>query len=42
MIEKRIRGGICHAINRYLEPNNKCMKMDVWMGNVSKTACKQL
>ena len=26
MVEKGIRGGICHAINRYANPNNKCMK----------------
>ena len=26
MVEKGIRGGICHAIHRYLEANNKCMK----------------
>ena len=26
MIEKRIRGGICHAIHRYVEANNKYMK----------------
>ena len=24
--EKGIRGGICHAIHRYAEANNKCMK----------------
>ena len=26
MVEKRIRGGICHAIHRYAEANNKYMK----------------
>ena len=26
MIEKGIRGGICHAIHRYIEANNKYMK----------------
>ena len=26
MLEKRIRGGICHAIHRYVKPNNKYMK----------------
>ena len=26
MIEKGIRGGICHAIHRYAEGNNKYMK----------------
>ena len=26
MIEKRIRGGICHAIHRYVKSNNKYMK----------------
>ena len=26
MTEKRTRGGICHAIHRYVEPNNKYMK----------------
>ena len=26
MVEKEIRGGICHSINRYTKSNNKCMK----------------
>ena len=26
MVEKRIRGRICHAINRYEKTNNKYMK----------------
>ena len=26
MVEKRIRGGMCHAIHRYAAANNKCMK----------------
>ena len=26
MVEKGIRGGICHAIHRYAKPNNKYMK----------------
>ena len=26
MVEKGIRGGICHAMHRYAEANNKYMK----------------
>ena len=26
MVEKGIRGGICHTIDRYGKANNKCMK----------------
>ena len=26
MVEKRIRGGICHAIHRYAKAHNKYMK----------------
>ena len=26
MVEKRVRDGICHAIHRYAEANNKYMK----------------
>ena len=26
MVEKGIRGGICHTMHRYAKPNNKCMK----------------
>ena len=26
MVEKRVRGGICHAIHRYSKANNKYMK----------------
>ena len=26
MVEKSIRGGICHSIYRYAKANKKCMK----------------
>ena len=26
-IKKGIRGGLCHAIHRYVKANNKCMKL---------------
>ena len=26
MVKKRVRGGICHSINRYATANNKYMK----------------
>ena len=26
MVETDIKGGICHAIHRYVKANNKCMK----------------
>ena len=46
MVEKCIRGGICHAIYQYAKANNKYMK-DYWdihnlyvWGNVIKVACK--
>ena len=46
MVEKCIRGGICHALYQYAKANNKYMK-DYWdihnlyvWGNVIKVACK--
>ena len=26
MVQKSIRGGICHTIHRYAKPNKKCME----------------
>ena len=26
IVEKGIRGGICHAVHQYAKANNKCMK----------------
>ena len=26
MVEKGIRGGLCHSINKYAKANNKCIK----------------
>ena len=52
MIKKVIRGGLCHSINRYAKAYKKYMKdcgknreilrckQFVWLGNVTKTACK--
>ena len=46
MVEKGIRGGICHAIHSYAKTINNYMKNYdknkefVLMGNVSKIACK--
>ena len=51
MVEKGIRGGICHTINRYGKANNKYMKNnepyiqyldanDLYDLYVSKIACR--
>ena len=52
MIKKGIRGKLCHSINRYAKAYKKYMKdcgknreilrckQFVWLGNVTKTACK--
>ena len=49
IVEKGIRGGICHVIRRYVAANNKYLKnydksieYHIWMGNVSKITCKWL
>ena len=40
MVEKGIRGGICHSIQRYAKANNKYIKSynkdeeSLWLGNV--------
>ena len=47
MVEKGIRGGICHTIHRYGNGNNKIImsytfgcNLFIWMGNVTRVACK--
>ena len=30
MVEKRIRGAICHAIHQYAKANNQHMKERLW------------
>ena len=43
IVEKGIRGGICHTIHRYAKANKKYVKnynKNIRMGNVSKIACK--
>ena len=42
MVEKGIKGGICHAIHRYGKANNKRCKKFVWMGSFSKIAYRWL
>ena len=42
MVEKGIRGRICHAIHRYAKANNhvfRCKQL-ILMGNVSKITCE--
>ena len=34
MVEKEIRGGICHAIHSYAKTNNKYMKIMMKMKNL--------
>ena len=39
MVEKGMRGGICHAIHRYAKANNKYIN-NYDKNNVSKIACR--